>query len=51
MRTLIHMNTLPPVIRKVRKLISTRLSPLTRQPQIIRRPISVQLEFPWLSKR
>lgn len=45
------MNAIPPVLTKVRKIIATRLSPFLRQPQVIRRPIAVQLEFPWLSKR
>ncbi|GAA5127573.1 hypothetical protein JIN84_08500 [Luteolibacter yonseiensis] len=45
------MNSIPPVLYKVRKIIATKLTPYFRQPQVIRRPISVQLEFPWLSKR
>jgi hypothetical protein len=45
------MNSIPPVLHKVRKILVTKLSPYFRQPQVIRRPIAVQLEFPWLSKR
>jgi hypothetical protein len=45
------MNSITPVLHKVRKIITTKLSPCFRQPQVIRRPIAIQLEFPWLSKR
>ncbi len=45
------MNSIPPVLRKVRKLIASTFSPHFRQPPVIRRTITVQLEFPWLSKR
>ena len=46
-----HMNSIPPVIQKVRKVIATKLSPYFRQRPVIRRTIAIQLEFPWLSKR
>lgn len=45
------MNSIPPVLRKVRKLIAVKFSPHFRQPPVIRRKIAIQLEFPWLSKR
>jgi hypothetical protein len=45
------MNSIPPVIRKVRKVIAVRFSTHFRQPPVIRRKIAVQLEFPWLAKR
>ena len=45
------MNTIPPILQKVRKMIATKLSPYFRQPPVIRRNITIQLEFPWLSKR
>lgn len=45
------MNAIPLVLRKVRKLISSRFAPYFRQPPVIRRSIAIQLEFPWLSKR
>jgi len=45
------MNSIPPVLHKVRKIIATKFSPYLKQRQVIRRPITVQLEFPWLSKR
>ena len=45
------MNSLSPLITKVRKLIETKLSPYYRPRPVIRRRIAVQLEFPWLSKR
>ena len=45
------MNTVPLVLQKVYKIIATKLSPYLRQPPVIRRSITVQLEFPWLSKR
>ena len=46
-----HMNSIPPVLRKVRKIIATKLSPYFRPQPVIRRRIAIQLEFPWLSKR
>lgn len=45
------MNTIPPVIHKVRKILASKFSPYFRQPPVIRRTIAIQLEFPWLSKR
>ncbi len=46
-----HMNSISPVLHKVRTLIASKLSPYFRQPPVIRRSIAIQLEFPWLSKR
>ena len=46
-----HMNSISPVLHKVRQIIANKLSPYVRQPPVIRRPIAIQLEFPWLSKR
>lgn len=45
------MNSIPPVLHKVRKLIETIVFPYFRRPPVIRRSIAIQLEFPWLSKR
>ena len=45
------MNTLMPLVARVRKLIESKLVPYLGQPPVIRRKIAVQLEFPWLSKR
>jgi len=45
------MNSLPPVLHKIRKLIETLVYPYIRRRPVIRRSIAIQLEFPWLSKR
>ena len=45
------MNAIQPVLQRVRKIIASKLSPYFRQPPVIRRSITIQLEFPWLSKR
>ena len=45
------MNSIPPALHKVFKIIASKLSLHFRQPPVIRRSIAIQLEFPWLSKR
>ena len=45
------MNSIPPILHKVRKAISVKFSPFFRHPPVIRRTIAIQLEFPWLSKK